>query len=198
MCDPVTATVLSVGSTAMSAIGAYGAAQGQKAQMSFQSKLAKNNAIIAENNAKYETARAADATERGAEEVRNLNRRIAAVRSGQRDAFAGGGVTVDTGSPLDALADTEYLGKIDTENTLANAGREAAGYMNNANNLRAEAAQNTAQSSMYLSAKKNISPLFAATASALGGASSISGSFANIGGGSSKELPWRKAGYVNP
>ena len=177
MCDPATlatlAMVSSVASAGMATVGAVQGANAQKAQAQYQSKIAANNSIIAQQNADYEESRAADALARGRTEAAGIQRRVAALEGGQREGFAAGGVLVDTGSPLDTLADTNYLGKMDVHTALSNSGREAAGYYQNAATLKNDSAMSLASSSMYKNAASNISPIFAGASAAVSGAQQV-------------------------
>lgn len=172
MCDA--ATALAAGSLVVGTVGAFGQAAAAKSAANYQAQMAKNNAIIQENNAQYEEQRAADAKKRGLQERDSLRRKIGAMEGQQRAGFAASGVTLDTGSPLDTISDTAFLGEIDVQNALNSASRESFGYTMNAWNAREAGKMNIAQSNLYRMEAKSISPAMSALGTALSGASSVS------------------------
>lgn len=198
---------LAILSAGFQAYSAFSDASAQKARAKAQSQIAANNAIIAENNAKYAETQAADARDRGAKEADNLRRKLAKIEGSQRAGYAAAGVTLDTGSPLDILQDTNYLGNEDITTTLKNADREAMGYRMGAYNYRSQGANATAESNMYRSTASGINPYMSAAGSLLSSASTISSKWNSFGSSSAAAtpkvytqgpLPWLQPGYVNP
>jgi hypothetical protein len=131
MCEPTTILALTAIGTAVSAYGQYQSGKAQEAQYEYQSAVSRNNSIIAEQNAQ-------DATKRGAAEADTNRRKVASFVGTQRAGFGASGAMVDSGSPLDIIADTAMLGELDTQNILGNAEREARGYRTQGMNFQAE------------------------------------------------------------
>lgn len=189
---------LMIASTAFSVVGAYQDASAAKQAAKAQSQIAANNAIIAQENAKYEQVRADDARARGQQESADLRRRMNVFAGKQRSAFAGSGVTVDTGSPLDVLSDVYTLGLTDVFNTQDNAEREAYGYEMSGYNYKNQGVQNTNQSMLYRNQAANISPGMKALSAGISGASSVAGKWDSFKAAPSSSLPWQAPGNVRP
>lgn len=187
---------LMIASAAFSAYGAYSDAANARTQAKAQAQIARNNAIVAENNAQYEDKRAKDALDRGNTDANNLRRRVGQVEGTQRAAFAGGGVSLDSDSPLDILSDTVTLGQQDVGSTLKNAQRESYGYRMGAYNYRSQGNNFTASANAYQSQASGISPIFSAFSSALGSSGNISSKWNSFGSQSfnpsayASGLPW--------
>lgn len=90
-----------------------------EAQSEFQAAVLRNNQILAER-----AARDAEARGRVAEQRQRMQ--TAQLEARQRAVFAGSGVDVSTGSPLDVFADTARFGELDALTIRGNAAREAA------------------------------------------------------------------------
>jgi len=189
---------LAILSAGFQAYSAFSGAAAQKAQARAQSQIAANNAIVAENNAKYQERLASDAIRRGNEEKEQIRRKISQLEGSQRASFAGAGVTLDTGSPLDILSDTNELGNRDVKTALENAKREEYGYRMGAYNYRATGQNSLAESSMYSATAKSISPAMSAAGSALSSAGSISSKWDTFGGGGNSSANYYSSGYYNP
>lgn len=168
------AVPLMIASTAFEVVGAFQEASAQKQAAKANAQIAANNAIVSEQNAKYEQQRAADARSRGQKEAADLRRRMNSFAGSQRTSFAGSGVTVDTGSPLDTLSDVYTLGNEDVFTAIDNSEREAYGYDMSAYNYKNQGVQNTNQSMMYRTQAANISPGMKALSAGLSGASTVS------------------------
>lgn len=130
MCDLITA--LTIGSTALSAMGSI--QQGQAAAAS-----ANYNAKVADMNAQISERRARDALERGKVEEQKKRTQAQQVLGQQRAAMAANGVDIGFGSPLDTLVDTATLGEVDALTIRSNSAREAYDYKVQAANGRADA-----------------------------------------------------------
>lgn len=131
-----------------------------------ENKAAEYNAKLAEQNAAMQEAQAQDAVVRGQEEERRHRNNVANMVSDQRAAFAASGVAVDSGAPLDVIAQTAYMGEEDALTIRANAAREAWG--------------NKVQASNYLSQakllrKSKTNPYLGAAGGLLTGRSSLPG-----------------------
>lgn len=116
---------------------------------------------VGEFNARVAQAQAEDAIQRGAFEEQRFRTQLRVLQGRNRAGYAGQGVKVDTGSPVDVAADIAYLGEIDAQTIRANAAREAWGYQVSAENARMGAS--IASSEAY----------FGAAASALSGGGSL-------------------------
>ena len=135
MClDPVSGSLLAVSAVGgvMQSIGQLQAGRAAQNQADYQSKVAKNNAVVAgwQSN---------DALERGAQEQANYARQIETLKGRQRAAFAANGVELGSGSPLGVLGDTALLGSMDLSTMRANAQREALGLHNESRQFSEEA-----------------------------------------------------------
>ena len=140
MCDPVSASILMVASGATQAIGQYKAGKAQKAASNYQSQVAENNRIYAENQA-------ADSIKRGRKEETRHRMQIAQLKGAQIAAMAKNGVVVDAEdtSALDILGDTTEFGELDALTIRSNAEREAFGHKVQASNFAADSVLNRAQ-----------------------------------------------------
>lgn len=122
-------------------IGAIG--QVQQAQATASAN--KQNAQIAEMNAKLADRRARDALERGKENEQQQRVKAARLMGQQQVAMAANGVDLTFGSPLDTLVDTATMAELDALTIRKNAANEAYDYKVDGVNKRAQA-------SMYRSA----------------------------------------------
>lgn len=130
------ASVLGAGTSAMGSIKGGQAAAGQAREQgrmnAYQAQVARNNAIIAEQNAqRAEVVAAASAEAKSLEGAA----RLGAVKVGQ----AASGVDVNTGSALDVQVGQRMLNKLDTETVFSNELLKAYGYRTQAANATAEA-----------------------------------------------------------
>ena len=103
----------------------------------FSGEVARNNAIIAKQNADY--ARTA-----GAEQAAIASRKGAAQGAAIKSGLAANGVDVNTGSAADVEAGARETSKLDTETVINNAELQAYGYTTQATNFQAQAAQDQA------------------------------------------------------
>ena len=124
-------------------VSAYSSIQGGLAQSSaaaYQAQVAKNNATIAQQNARYATtAVEIQASER--------SQQAAATQGRIRTAIAANGVDVNTGSASDVQSSQRQIGQLDTENVMQSALLNAYGYRTQAAGYSAQSALDTAQSS---------------------------------------------------
>lgn len=142
---PEIATVASIASGGLSAIGAISNANAQAKQAEYNAATARNNQQLAENAAK-------EATQAG--QTREANSRMASaqLRSRQRAVLASNGVDVNTGSALGIQEDTAQAGELDALTIRSNAEREAVGYRNQGANFGGEAALAAARAANATSA----------------------------------------------
>ncbi len=107
---PATYALVSAVTTGASVVmQAYGTMQqsaASKNAYNYQAGVSRNNAIIAEWNAK-------DAARRGEQQLIDHQRETAALKGYQRATLAGRGLDLSEGSALSILSDTEYLSKQD-------------------------------------------------------------------------------------
>lgn len=149
---------LMMGSAVMSATGAYGQADAQKKAMQYDSQVAANNAILANQQASI-------AIQNGQTQEGNQRLKTGQAVGAQRAALAANGIDLGEGSAQDILSTTQYIGERDALTVRDNALREAWGYKTQAQNYTdaSKAKQATADS---------ISPGFAAATSLLSSATS--------------------------
>lgn len=119
-------------STAVTMMGQQQQADAAKKAADYQSAVAKNNAILAERQAK-------DALARGELEERNTALKSSILEGRQRTALASNGVVIDQGSALDITSDTKAYGTLDALTVRSNAQREALGFRTQGMNYNAEA-----------------------------------------------------------
>lgn len=164
------APALALAGTAASAIiggiGAYTSGQAGAASASYQSQVAKNNAIIAEQNAQFEL-------QKGQVEAENQNYKTRGLVGQQKAAQGASGIDVNSGSALDVRKSAVELGHLDALTLLNNAGAKAAGFRAQGSNYTAEAGLDT----MKASASKTAGTI-GAFSSLISGASSFSDKWA--------------------
>lgn len=129
MCDPVT---LVVAGTAIAVAGTATAGYMQHNQSKYEQK-------VAVANQKAESARAADAIERGTIDQQRLARKSAALHGSQRAALAANGVDVTFGSSADFLQDTRDLYREDADTLAKNTANEVKGIDMSAANFGSKA-----------------------------------------------------------
>src|SRR5580700_9269969 len=101
-------------STGMSAIGGANQAAASAAQANYQAQVARNNQMVAQWNAQR-------ALQQGEVDADNQNLKTAQLKGSQRAALAAEGGDVDSGSPLDIVADTARAGYTDAATIRSNA-----------------------------------------------------------------------------
>lgn len=111
---PIIAAVTAIAGAGMGAYSAVSAGNNAKAAADYNSQVAQNAALDAEN-------RGAVAAAEHDQQTRQLIAR-------QNAAMSAGGLDTSTGSPLDILTGTAGMGKLDSLRILNNAQRTASGY----------------------------------------------------------------------
>lgn len=156
MCLPMAAMALaaSIGSTALSAYGAYQQSAAQKSAYQAQAAAADRE-------------RAA-AGERADQEARRIGAQVANTRGQQAAALAANGVDASFGSSAGVLATTDYYGMEDLQTSAKNAQDTDYAYRDRAAQARSAAAQTN--------------PGLAAATSLLGGAGKVASSWYNFAG----------------
>lgn len=143
--DPL--TILLIGSTIWKGISSI-----------LGGNAAKN---AANYNAEVSEQLAQQALDKGRTDEEMYRQGVKTLEGAQRTDFAGQGVEVDTGSPVDVAADTAYLGEQDAQQIRLNAQREAWGYRAQAQSQRMQGS--AAQRAGY----------FDAASAVLGGATTL-------------------------
>jgi hypothetical protein len=160
----------------MSAYGMYQQGQQQAAMNEYQSAVASNNAIIANQQAQIQERSAQDALDRGRIEEQQHRLKVSQMMGSQRAATAANGILVDSGSASDILGDTAAMGEMDALTIRSNAEREAYSARIGAWNSQAKATQLMGDSAMYGVAASN-----ASSNGAWGAGSSLLSSAGSIG-----------------
>ena len=140
--------------TAMSVYGNIQSGKQASAAAAYNAKLAQRNASIAEMQAQ-------DAERRGSVEEDRFRRQQSLLMGEQVSMLAASGVEVDSGSPLQILADTAEATEIDARTIRYNAAMEAWNYRNQADSYTAQSQLATAEgknakSNAYLSAGSSL------------------------------------------
>lgn len=129
---PVTTTALAILAGGYAGLGAYGSMQQAKAakqEGEYTAKMLEINAGIADAQAK-------DALEIGEDQESRHQAEVRKLIGEQRVSFAGSGVDISSGSALDVLEDTSFLGELDRATIANNARREAWGFTVQGTDLR--------------------------------------------------------------
>lgn len=143
----------------MSAMSAMQQSQAAKSAASYNAAVQNNNAIAAEYQAQ-------DSYRRGESAVEDHLRKVAALRGKQTATLAANGVSLDEGSALNILTDTELFGEMDANTIRYNAAREAWGY-------KAQASNYTAQGELASMSAASQNPMLTGASSLLTGAGVI-------------------------
>lgn len=117
------------------ALSAFGTIQqGFAAQQAanYQAEVARNNAIIADQNARA-------AKDAGMARAEAQGMKTAALAGRVKASQAASGVDVNSGSAVDVQQGTRQIGLLDAETVLHNAELDAYGYRTTAQNYRAQA-----------------------------------------------------------
>lgn len=138
MCEPTTIML------ALSVASAAAAAKGQYDQNKFQSGVAKNNATMAERQAR-------DAERRGEEEAQRINRQTSQLKGSQRASLAARGLDLGAGTPGDLIDQTDFFGATDAAMARTNGRTEAWMRRGQGANFSAEAANSNATQAAGLS-----------------------------------------------
>lgn len=150
---------LAVGSAVMQAGQAHSQAKGQQAYYEYNSKVQANNQQMANWNAE-------DAQRRGKEEEADLRERARLFKGSQRARLAANGISLDEGSALNILSDTDLLAERDISRSKNNTNKEVYAFKNQAQGYGAESAMLKAKGS-------SINPMMEAGSSLLSNAGSV-------------------------
>lgn len=161
---------------------------------SYQAQVARNNAVVAQQNAAYAASAGASQTEQAGLKARS---RDAAVRA----SLAANGVDVNTGSAADVQVSSRELGQLDTATVANNAALEAYGYRTQATNYTAQAGLEQSQVVPdVLGGVLGAAGSFLGNSSVDGGLSSLMGKNPSLG----EDYQWMQGGggdsggYVGP
>lgn len=150
---------LQIGGALTSAVGAYYSSQAQKSALQYQALVADTNANLAEKAAQSTLLQ-------GQQEANRIQLKTAQLEGAQHATMAANGIDLGEGSAARILADTEILGKIDSDTTIANSVRTAYGYRQQETNYQNDAI-------MKRAGADGISPFGAATSTLLTGAAGV-------------------------
>lgn len=167
MCDPTAALAIQTGGTAVSTVGSFFGAQGQKSAL-------KSQAAIADINAKLAELTAQSTLRSGQIEEQRTRIATANLKSKQRTAMAANGVDLGSDSAVNILTSTDVIGEVDANTVAANAALAAWGYRTQSMNYQNEAIGARATA-------KGISPWMAAGTTALTGAGDVAMSAYKLG-----------------
>lgn len=123
---------------------AFASTQSARAQAGYESR-------VAENNAKLAKASAADASKIGYDEAQRKFQQVNQFRGGQVATAAASGIDPTAGSTADLIKSTDYFGRADAQMIATNAGKQATGYEQEAQNY-------LTSSKMYDATQGNYSP----------------------------------------
>jgi hypothetical protein len=159
---PFVALASTVIGTGVSIMGSMQQASAAESSAKYQAQVARNNQIIAEQNASY-------ARQVGQAETETSGMKTAAIVGSEVAAQGASGLDPTTGSPVDVVRGTREVGRFDTLNLVRNAELRARGF-------DIEAANQGASSKLYDATAKQagIAGLYSTGSSILGGASSFS------------------------
>lgn len=134
------AAIASVAGTGIAAVGALNTAAATAADARYKAQVAKNNEIIAVQNAQYASQAGAAATTRA-----QLKQRaeLGAIGAG----LAASGVDINTGSPAAVRSSASGLTQLDTATTAGDAGLRVYGFRTQASNYGAESGLRRAEAS---------------------------------------------------
>ena len=168
MCLPAVAGVMQNLSMGLQALGVITTVAAANQQAKATANMYEYQKQINKRNAELATRQAQDASERGFEREQELRRKAAAMKAAQRAALASQGTAITSGSPLLILQDTAYQSELDAATIRYNAQLEKYGYLAQAQNYYADAAQNSAAA-----ANARIMGRYNAIGSLLTGAASV-------------------------
>jgi hypothetical protein len=130
-----TATAISIAATvaasAVSAVGAIQQGQAQSQQAKYNAAVARNNQVIAQQNAQ-------DALDRGAAEEQQQRKKTQMLMGQQRASLAAQGADLSSGSALDVVSDIAGTGELDALTIRRNAALEARQYQVQGMNFQAD------------------------------------------------------------
>lgn len=155
MCNPA---FLAAGAAAVTAAGQI---QGGI----YQSQMSRYQAQVAEQNKQLTRETAADAIVQGQDQQRQLGREVSARVGAQTARMAGNNVDITTGSAARVIADTQMIGREDSEALSENIRRKIKGLQVDAWNFESKKRASKAEGKQAL-----VAAGFSAASTLLGGA----------------------------
>ncbi len=125
-------TVATVASTALSFVGALSSANAQSQAAKYQAAVARNNSIIAEQNAQAER-------QKGIVDEQTARMKTAQMIGSEKAAMGANGLAIEKGTNLDVQSSAAELGELNALTIRDNAARKAYGYETQSTNFQAEA-----------------------------------------------------------
>jgi len=152
-----------------SLVGSIGQGIAQQNASNYQAQVARNNAVIANNDANY-------AALAGQDQAQQKSLQGASTFGKLKASQAANGVDVNSGSAVDVQATQRMQNQLDTANTLNNAELQGYGY-------RVQAINDTAQAQLYQSQANEAVPgaILGATGGLLSGASGLAFKWSQLG-----------------
>lgn len=218
MCNP--ALAIMGASALVSASSARQSAKAQQNSMLYDAQASDRNAItannaalVAENNAELAGWQSREALRQGEKDVSDIQfdrataltasrNEAANVKSAQKVGMAANGIDVGSGSAVDVLTSTDYVGELNANAINDSAARNVAtvrdnaiknawgyqvqgvGYQDQAATSRADSALYRYDAQQQRAGSRRISPNSAAAVSLLGSASQVAGTWYSMGKGS--------------
>ena len=165
------AVTAAAGSAAIGGLSAANAASASQASANYNAQVAANNAVIAGQQRSV-------ALQQGDAQAQQSELHQSQMLGEQKAALAANGVALDSGSAVDQLATTKFLGAQDVNTIQSNAARQAWGY-------EVQGANYTAQSNLDKWQAANTNP---AGIGAMAGSSSLLSSASMYAAGNTKQL----------
>lgn len=150
---------MQVGGMASSAVGSYYSAASQKAGLQL-------GAGLADISAKMSEAAAQEALVAGAREVQKSEIATSQLKGTQRASIAANGVDLSSGSAVNVLTTTDYMGEVDRNTIEGNAIKQAMG-------IRTQGVNYGIQAMTGRASANAINPTMSATTSLIGGAGNV-------------------------
>jgi hypothetical protein len=169
MCFATAALIATTVGAGVTAYGQHEAGQAAGAAANYGATVARNNEIIANQNADYAIAS-------GLQKSETTSRKSAAVGGRIKAAQAANNVDVNSGSAVEVQAGQREAGELDAETVLNNAELTAYGYRSQGKNYEAEAKLKDASAD-----QARIGGDFAAAGGLLGSASSLGTKWTSLG-----------------
>ena len=160
MCTPMASMMFS-------AVGAVMSYQSEKAAGRAKQQQYEYQAQVNENNKKVAEWQSQDAIARGDIAEKQHRQKVSQLKGRQMAVLAASGVEIGSGSTLDILGDTAYLGELDALTIRSNAEREAYEYRVDASNMQSQAQINrmSGQNSLIAGRTKGMTSLLSGAGS---------------------------------
>lgn len=180
MCSPLAIAASVAAGVGAKAASARTQAKAQQTSLLYDSQVADNNAIIADNNKQVAEWQALDAVRQGDLAVQGNQMQTAQVKSSQRTALAASGTDINEGSNNDILSTTDWVAATDQQTIRDNALRTAWGYRTMGVDYANMASANRDSASNLRGGANSISPNGAVGVSLLGSATQVASTWYNM------------------